>query len=194
MIITGIGELSRGELAGERMNVAYSERSQEDEHSCFSDNTTADLVANAPGIEMVLTGAVPGCRRGQGVLDAVRRRPTPTLADQLRTEVAAASRAVEAIPAPFDQHLSDGVPDDDPGRASILTAIEALEAQTTDDRRRRRGARAHDQRVLSAAIPGDARSRRALVASALLRRGQRRSSAVTSPPVLEPELGRRHDA
>ena len=48
-IITGIGELTRGELAGERMNVAYEERSQEDEHSCFSDNTTTDLVANALG-------------------------------------------------------------------------------------------------------------------------------------------------
>ena len=48
-IITGIGELSRGELAGERMNVAYAERSQEDEHSCFSDNTTADIVGNARG-------------------------------------------------------------------------------------------------------------------------------------------------
>ena len=31
-IITGIGELSRGELAGERMTVAYEARSQEDEH------------------------------------------------------------------------------------------------------------------------------------------------------------------
>ena len=46
-IITGIGELSRGELAGERMTVAYEERSQEDEHSCFSDNTTADIIGNA---------------------------------------------------------------------------------------------------------------------------------------------------
>ncbi|HWL49825.1 MAG TPA: imelysin family protein, partial [Acidimicrobiia bacterium] len=33
MIMTGIGELSRGELAGERMTVAYEARSQEDEHS-----------------------------------------------------------------------------------------------------------------------------------------------------------------
>ena len=37
--------------------------------------------------------------------------------------------ALEAIPAPFDAHLADGVPDDDPGRASVLTGIEALEAQ-----------------------------------------------------------------
>ena len=47
-IITGIGELSRGELAGERMTVAYEARSQEDEHSCFSDNTVADIIGNAP--------------------------------------------------------------------------------------------------------------------------------------------------
>ena len=55
-IITGIGELSRGELAGERMTVAYEERSQEDEHSCFSDNKTADIVGNARGIQMVFSG------------------------------------------------------------------------------------------------------------------------------------------
>ncbi len=48
-IITGIGEMSRGELAGERMTVAYEERSQEDEHSCFADNTNADIIANALG-------------------------------------------------------------------------------------------------------------------------------------------------
>lgn len=127
-IITGIGELSRGELAGERMNVAYAERSQEDEHSCFSDNTTADVVGNAKGIEMVLTGAYPGAS-GTGILDVVAEVDSE-LADQLRGEVTASLAAVEAIPAPFDQHLRDGVSDDDPGRASILTAIETLENQT----------------------------------------------------------------
>lgn len=128
-IITGIGELSRGELAGERMNVAYTERSQEDEHSCFSDNTTADIVANALGIQMVLTGDYPGDVEGPGVLDAIAA-VDEDLAAQLESEVAASVAAVEAIPAPFDQHLRDGVPDSDPGRASVLTGIEALEAQT----------------------------------------------------------------
>ena len=55
-IITGIGEMSRGELAGERMTVAYDARSQEDEHSCFSDNTISDIVANAAGIQRVYSG------------------------------------------------------------------------------------------------------------------------------------------
>lgn len=129
-IITGIGELSRGELAGERMNVAYVERSQEDEHSCFSDNTTADIVNNATGIQMVLTGSYPGDVEGVSVLDVVRAEDAD-LADELEAQVDASVAAVEAIPAPFDEHLRDGVPDTDPGRQSILAGIEALEAQTT---------------------------------------------------------------
>jgi len=128
-IITGIGELSRGELAGERMNVAYAERSQEDEHSCFSDNTTADIVGNARGIDMVLTGQYPGGVSGTGILDLVESADAD-LAAQLRSEVDASLSAVEAIPAPFDQHLVDGVSDDDPGRMAVLAGIEALETQT----------------------------------------------------------------
>ena len=128
MILTGIGELTRGELAGERMYVAYEQRSQEDEHSCFSDNTTADLLANARGIEMVLTGIYPGGVEGPG-LQSFFEAADPDAAAALREAVDASLADLEAIPAPFDQHLVDGVPDDDPGRASVLTAIEALEAQ-----------------------------------------------------------------
>lgn len=128
-IITGIGELSRGELAGERMNVAFAARSQEDEHSCFSDNTHNDIIANAVGVQRVLTGEYPGGVEGTSVLDAIRGTDEE-LADQLEAEVAASVSAVEMIPAPFDQHLRDGVPDSDPGRASVLTGITALENQT----------------------------------------------------------------
>jgi putative iron-regulated protein len=128
-ILTGIGELSRSELAGERMNVAYTERSQEDEHSCFSDNTTNDIVGNARGIQIVLLAEYPGGVEGTSVLDAVRAADGD-LADELEQEVQASVAAVEAIPAPFDQHLREGVPDSDPGRASVLAASEALETQT----------------------------------------------------------------
>lgn len=128
-IITGIGELSRGELAGERMNVAYVNRSQEDEHSCFSDNTTADIVNNARGIQMVLLAEYPGGVEGTSVLDAIRDEDED-LAGTLEAQVAASVAAVEAIPAPFDQHLREDVPDSDPGRESILVGITALEDQT----------------------------------------------------------------
>lgn len=127
-IITGIGELSRGELAGERMNVAYAERSQEDEHSCFSDNTTNDIIGNAKGIEMVLSGNYPGVS-GIGIA-ALVGEVDEDLAAQLTNEVAASVAAVEAIPAPFDQHLVADISDDSPGRVAILTGIELLEDQT----------------------------------------------------------------
>lgn len=129
-IIQGAGELSRGELAGERMNVAYAERSQEDEHSCFSDNTTADIVGNAKGVHMVLTAEYPGGVTGTSIIGLISEVDSD-LGAQLELELIASVEAVQAIPAPFDQHLVDGVSDDDPGRASILTGIESLESQTT---------------------------------------------------------------
>lgn len=127
-IITGIGELSRGELAGERMTVAYQERSQEDEHSCFSDNTVADIVGNAAGIRMVLNGDY-GSVSGPGVLDLVDAEDSE-LATQLRDQVAESVALASQIPAPFDQHLTSTAPDSGAGRSSILRTIEALEAQT----------------------------------------------------------------
>lgn len=129
MIITGIGELSRGELAGERMNVAYSERSQEDEHSCFSDNTTNDIIANAVGIQNVLTATYPGGVTGTSLLD-VFAAEDEDLAARLRTEVDASVAAARSIPAPFDQHLAEGVADTEPGRVAILTTMDDLGTQT----------------------------------------------------------------
>ena len=127
-IITGIGELSRGELAGERMTVAYQERSQEDEHSCFSDNTIADIVGNAAGIRMVLDGDY-GSVSGPGVLDLIAETDAE-LADQLRDQVAQSVYLASRIPAPFDQHLTSTAADSGVGRSSILRTIEALEDQT----------------------------------------------------------------
>ena len=55
-ILKGIGILSGAELAGERLTVPYETKEQEDEHSCFSDNTHNDLVYDALGIENVIAG------------------------------------------------------------------------------------------------------------------------------------------
>ena len=49
-ILVGMGTLSEGELGGERMQIALSANSQEDEHSCFSDNTHRDIWLNAEGV------------------------------------------------------------------------------------------------------------------------------------------------
>ena len=128
MIMTGIGELSRGELAGERMTVAYEARSQEDEHSCFSDNTTSDIIGNATGVERVYLGQV-GAVDGPGIYDLLAA-DDQELADRLADEMGASVALAEEIPAPFDQHLVEGVSDEDPGRVAIFDTIVSLEGQT----------------------------------------------------------------
>ena len=127
-IITGIGELSRGELAGERMTVAYEERSQEDEHSCFSDNTKADIVANAVGIQIVYSGDYGGVS-GPGVMDLVAA-VDEELAEQLDVQIRASVNLANMIPSPFDQHLLEGVSDQAYGRQAVQNTIVSLENQT----------------------------------------------------------------
>ena len=127
-IITGIGELSRGELAGERMTVAYEERSQEDEHSCFSDNTVADIVGNARGIQMVYTGDY-GLVAGPGVMELVAV-VNEELAAGLNREIGRSVALARDIPSPFDRHLRGNIPNSDPGREAVLRTIESLENQT----------------------------------------------------------------
>lgn len=126
---TGIGEMSRGELAGERMSVAFLERSQEDEHSCFSDNTNADIIANALGIQMVVTGDFTEDVSGPGLADLVATEDEE-LANQMRDQVAQSIELARSIPGPFDQHLQSGVADDDPGRVAIEETMTSLENQT----------------------------------------------------------------
>ena len=127
-IITGIGELSRGELAGERMTVAFDARSQEDEHSCFSDNTKADIVANALGIQMVFLGDF-GAVSGPGLRDLIEAEDEE-LAAKLTSEISDSVNRALAIPDPFDQHLLEGVSDQSAGRRAVLSTIESLENQT----------------------------------------------------------------
>ena len=127
-IITGIGEMSRGELAGERMTVAYEERSQEDEHSCFSDNTTADIVANALGVQRVYLGEY-GTVTGPGIKALIAAKDE-ALASKLVAEINRSVTLARAIPSPFDDHLREGVSDSSYGRQRVLETIEALGAQT----------------------------------------------------------------
>lgn len=48
--------LAGDELAGERIYVAYENANQEDEHSCFSDNTHRDIYLNALAVENLYKG------------------------------------------------------------------------------------------------------------------------------------------
>ncbi|MEQ8695672.1 MAG: imelysin family protein, partial [Bauldia litoralis] len=55
-ILTGMGSLSYGELAGERMKLGLLLHDPEEEHDCFSDNTFNSHYADQLGIRNVYTG------------------------------------------------------------------------------------------------------------------------------------------
>ncbi|NVB79976.1 MAG: iron-regulated protein [Kofleriaceae bacterium] len=122
-ILLGMGSLSGAELSGERMTVALDNRDQEDEHSCFSDNTHRDLYGNALGIQNVYLGTY-GANHGKGIDDLVRAKDV-ALADKLKMQIAASVAAIQAIPHPFDQAIKD-----DTKRPLIMTAIQDLQTQT----------------------------------------------------------------
>lgn len=59
-IIAGMGVFIKSELANERIAVAVLTPSEEDEHSCFSDNTHRDVTLNYQGFTSVLKGSFNG--------------------------------------------------------------------------------------------------------------------------------------
>nr|WP_310339680.1 imelysin family protein [Rhodoferax saidenbachensis] len=132
-MIVGLGSLSRGELAGERLEVAMNTQDKEDEHSCFSDNTHRDVVANAQGIENVwlgnykrLDGSVV---QGASLKDLVASKDA-ALADKVSKQIAQSVANANAIQAPFDREI---VGDKNaPGRIRVQKTIDSLVQQSKD--------------------------------------------------------------
>ena len=124
-IVRGIGALNTGELAGERMTVAYETKDREDEHSCFSDNTNADVVNNIKGIRMVYLGEFPGV--SGPCLSSLVEAVDPDLDAKLRDELDATLADAEAFPVPFEEMIAGD--DSSPGRTAMLGVITALEEQ-----------------------------------------------------------------
>lgn len=107
-ILNGMGKLSVGELAGERIIVALEAQTQEDEHSCFSDNTHRDVVTNAMGIQNVYLGTY-GSISGVGIYDVVAEQDEE-LANELRAQIIESVRLAGIIQPPFDLEILDGTP------------------------------------------------------------------------------------
>ena len=78
VIFTGLGSLSYGELAGERMKLGLILHDPEEEHDCFSDNTHNSHFYDALGIQNVYHGTykrVDGSVvKGASVSDLVKAR------------------------------------------------------------------------------------------------------------------------
>ncbi len=132
-MLVGLGSLSRGELAGERLEVALNSQDQEDEHSCFSDNTHRDAVTNALGIQNVWLGTykrVDGrVVTGPSLKDLVAASDA-ALADKTTQQIAASVAAAQDIQAPFDREILGDK--NAPGRQRIQKTIHSLTQQSKD--------------------------------------------------------------
>jgi putative iron-regulated protein len=132
-MLVGLGSLSRGELAGERLEVALNSQDQEDEHSCFSDNTHRDAVANARGIQNVWLGRytrVDGSTVNGPSLKDLVATTNAALADKATKQIAESVAATEAIQPPFDREILGDR--NAPGRLRIQKAIASLTQQSKD--------------------------------------------------------------
>jgi putative iron-regulated protein len=134
-ILTGMFMLSNGELSGERLAVALNSGAQEDEHSCFSDNTHRDTVGDALGIQNVYLGSYAALDaandvEGAGIYDLVKLVDA-ALADELRDRIATSVMLAEGLrptladPA-FDQLIAV---DNAEGNAKVQALVDSLRTQ-----------------------------------------------------------------
>jgi len=129
-MLTGIITLAEVEMAGERMNVPLLSGDQEEEQSCFSDTTSADLRSNEAGIESVYFGryeSTSGKKIEGASLAQTLRAADPRVADEIEARLTRTREALDAIKSPFDREIQ---PDNKEGQARVQTAIDSLHAQT----------------------------------------------------------------
>ncbi len=132
-IIVGMGSLSRGELAGQRLETAMNTQDQEDEHSCFSDNTHRDIVNNALGIDNVWFGRfkrLDGSVLQGASLNELVAKADAAVATRTGEHIDASVAAANGIHAPFDQEILGAK--DAPGRLRIQKTIDSLVQQSKD--------------------------------------------------------------
>ena len=135
-ILTGLGSLSYGELAGERMKLGLILHDPEEEHDCFSDNTHNSHYFDQVGMMAIHSGTYH--RRDGGTLEgpgiaALAGAKAPEEAKAVEQAMAAAESKLKLIKdtadsgkMAYDQMLAKDNPE---GNKLIEDAIGALVAQ-----------------------------------------------------------------
>jgi len=135
-MLTGMGSLSYGEQAGERMKLGLMLNDPEEEHDCFSDNTHNSHYYDGLGIRNVYLGSytrVDGSTvSGPSLSDLVAARDAGVDAE-LKGDLDASVKALKAIVTAaeggfaYDMMLEPG---NTQGEALIMGAVDALVKQT----------------------------------------------------------------
>jgi putative iron-regulated protein len=135
-ILTGMGSLSYGELAGERMRLGLLLHDPEEEHDCFSDNTYDSHLYDAVGIRAAYKGSYTRLDgtvvEGPSVSDMVKEAD-PAVDKELSDKLDVTVAKMEAIKAralggeAYDQQIGEG---NTQGNATVQAAIDALVDQT----------------------------------------------------------------
>ena len=137
MMLTGLGSLSYGELAGERIKLGLMLHDPEEEHDCFSDNTHNSHYYDVLGMRAVYLGRYEGIdgkiTEGASLSNLVRAAD-PAVDEAMRVALDKTLAAFTAIKESadsgqmaYDQMLAEG---NEPGNAMLQAAIDALVAQT----------------------------------------------------------------
>jgi putative iron-regulated protein len=136
-ILTGLGSLSYGELAGERMKLGLILHDPEEEHDCFSDNTHNSHYYDVAGMWAIYSGTLP--RRdgtvleGPGVQDFAMTAVPETartldgLMQETLTRLKAIKDKADSGAMAYDQMIGKGNTE---GNALVQSAIDGLVAQT----------------------------------------------------------------
>ena len=135
-ILTGMGSLSYGETAGERMRLGLMLNDPEEEHSCFADNTHNDHYYNGVGIQSVYLGnytRTDGTTVSGPSLSDLVASTNPDLDMEMRARLADAVLALGRIKTAaeagfaYDEMLARG---NEGGEALIMGGVEGLINQT----------------------------------------------------------------
>lgn len=135
-ILTGMGSLSYGEVAGERMRLGVMLNDPEEEHSCFADNTHNDHFYDGLGVQNAYLGAyirIDGTSvSGPSLSDLVAETDAALDAEmqaKLSTTMMMLGRIKTAAEAGFayDQMLERG---NDAGEALIMGGVNGFIDQT----------------------------------------------------------------
>jgi putative iron-regulated protein len=135
-MLTGMGSLSYGELAGERMKLGLMLNDPEEEHDCFSDNTFNSHYYDGLGIRNVYLGSytrVDGSVVSGPSVSELVAAADPAVDAELKGKLDASVAALGAIKTAaeggfaYDQMLEAGNKD---GEALIMGGVTALVDQT----------------------------------------------------------------